>query len=432
MKQNYSNIIQKLSFISALFFVFWLPLFEGFMPTIFGIWIGFWLLEGKFKTRFQNFNFKSGLYLSLTTYFLLSILAVFYSSNQDKAWFDVQQKIALVVFPILLAGMSPYFWNNIRWVFWAFIAGLFAATIYDLFQAFQMSYTAGKAEGMFHFWVYERHENEGFLQLINLRMSYFSYGYLSRFMHPSYFSMYLIFGLPVIYHQYKTRLNPKQLDKIAYFFLGLYFIFIIYLLQSTAGFISLALILLIMLIQEIVITRKKRISFYSYGILLSIFILLFVVKLKTNHNSDFATENSEKSLSTSSSIRLEIWKKTYSLWSENPILGTGPSDVRETIKKKFSDLGNKEFATGNFNMHNQFLESLIGLGIIGLITLLSILYFGIRIALTDKRELLIFLMIIILSNLFFESVMNRQSGLFFLLFFLSLLAFNPKSIPSKS
>ena len=432
MKLNYSDILQKLSFTSALFFVFWLPLFEGFMPTIFGIWIGLWLVEGKFKTRFQNFNFKSGLYLSLTAYFLLSILAVFYSSNQNRAWFDVQQKLALVVFPILLAGMSPYFWKNIRWVFWAFLAGLFIASIYDLVYAIQMSCAAGEAEGLFRFWVYERHMDIGFFQLIGMRMSYFSYGYFSQFMHPSYFSIYLTFSLPLIHYLYKTKSGLKRFEKTAYFFLGLYFIFIIYLLQSTAGFISLALVLLFMLIQELRIIKKKKRSFYFFRSALIFIIILFIVHLKTNRISDFAAKIPIESISTSSSIRLQIWKNTYSLWSENSILGVGPSDIREAIKTKLAASGNLEFATGDYNMHNQFLESLIGLGILGLLALLAILYFSFKSAAGNKSILFVYLLLIITVNFFFESILNRQSGLFFFLFFLSLLAFLPKSIPDKS
>jgi len=431
-KISYTEITQKLSFLSALFFVFWLPLFEGFMPTIFGVWIGFWLLEGKFKTRFSHFNFKSGLYLSLAVYFLLGILAVFYSSNQDKAWFDVQQKLALVVFPILLAGMSDYFWKNIRWVFWAFLAGLFVASIYDLVYAMQMSFAAGETENIFRYWVYERHENVGFIKLINMRMSYFSYGYFSHFMHPSYFSMYLIFGIPLIYHLYKTRLKPKSLNKIGYFFLGIYFIFIIYLLQSTAGFISLAVILLLMLINETSIVKKKKLSFFLFGFILSIFAVLFIVNIKSNHLSDFKNKFSTESVSTSSSIRLEMWKNSYSMWVENPIIGIGPSDIRDVFKEKLAESGNIEFATGNYNMHNQFLESFIGLGILGLIALLSILFYSFKTALKNKNLLLAYLLIIIIINFFFESVLNRQSGLFFLLFFLSLLVFLPKSLPDKS
>jgi O-antigen ligase len=115
-----------------------------------------------------------------------------------------------------------------------------------------------------------------------------------------------------------------------------------------------------------------------------------------------------------------IWKSSYSLWLENPIIGIGPADVREVLKNKLSTT-NSEFESANFNMHNQFLESLIGLGSIGFITLCLILFYFLKIASRQKNSLLAYLILIILVNFIFESMLNRQSGLFFILFFVSLL-----------
>ncbi len=431
MKLSYSNSIQKLSFLSALLFVFWLPLFEGFMPTIFGVWIGFWLLEGKFKTRFREFNFKSGLFLSLLAYFVLSLIAVLYTSNQAKAWFDVQQKIALVVFPLLLAGMSPYFWKNIRWVFWAFIAGLLVASTYDLVFAFKASYAAGADQGIFHYWVYDTHQNIGFIQLIMMRYSLFSYGYLSQWMHPSYFSMYLILGIVFIFHFYKEDRQRRPLIKAAYLLVIVFFLTMLFFLQSSAGLISLAVIFIGLFLTEFKFLRKKKVITYaSFIVVLTLVILgAYYVNNKSAYNSDLL---SSESFSKSSNVRLSIWENSVPLGLENPILGIGPGDLRDSLKEALETSGNSGFANGNFNMHNQFLESFIGIGLIGLTLLFAILFYAFRIARMQKNALLNYLLIILVLNFFFESVLNRQSGLFFFLFFLSLFAFNPNTPPIKS
>jgi len=130
-------------------------------------------------------------------------------------------------------------------------------------------------------------------------------------------------------------------------------------------------------------------------------------------------------LSTSSSIRIDIWRNTIMLGQKNPIWGVGPGDVREDVKQALLEGGNKEYATGNFNMHNQFLESFVGLGALGLICLISILFFGIKTVYKRQNSfswLLQILLLLIIVNFLFESVLNRQSGLFFFLFFLSLFA----------
>lgn len=428
MKESYRYYIQRLSFLSVLFFVFWLPLFEGYMPTIFGIMIGFWFLEGNFKNRFNPEMFKSGIFISLLLYFALSLIAVLYSTNQSKAWLDIQQKIALLAFPILIIGMSTYFWKNIRLVFWAFIIGLFTASVYNIVLAIESSYLAGAAEGIFHFWVYEKHKDLGFIELISMRMSYFSYGYYSQFLHPSYFSMQLVFSLPILNFLFKTKKAHRLFDKLAYFGIGLFFTIIIFFLQSTAGLISLVLVILFMLYQEIKLKYTKNFSFYFFSFSLIVFLLIGFTSLMQINLSDISDKLSTNNLSNSSSVRLNIWKNTYALWMENPVLGTGPSDVRQDIKTELINNGNLDFATGDYNMHNQFLESIVGLGIIGLITIIALLGFSLSNAIKYKSILLLYLISIIAVNFFFESVLNRQSGLFFFLFFLSLLAFPPKPL----
>lgn len=423
MKKSYRYYIQRLSFLSVLFFVFWLPLFEGYMPTIFGIMIGFWFLEGNFKHRFDKELFKSGIFISLLVYFVLSFVAVLYSTNQSKSWSDIQQKIALLAFPILIIGMSPYFWKNIRLVYWAFIIGLFTASVYNIILAIESSYLAGAAEGIFRFWVYRKHENVGFIDLIMMRMSYFSYGYFSQFLHPSYFSMQLVFSLPILNFLFKTKKAHNLFDKLAYFGLGLFFTLMIFFLQSTTGLISLVLVLLIMLYREFKSKYKKNLAFYLFSFSLVVFLLFGFTSLRQINLSDLGD-----SLSDSSSVRLDIWQNTYALWKDNPILGTGPSDVRAEIKTELFKKGILDFANGNYNMHNQFLESFIGLGIIGLITIIALLFFSLSNAIKYKSILLLYLISIIAVNFFFESILNRQSGLFFFLFFLSLLAFLPKPL----
>jgi O-antigen ligase len=333
---------------------------------------------------------------------------------------------------LLIGGLSEFSRKKTRWIFWAFIFGLSVASIFDLASAFQESIKAGANEGVFRYYVYERHQEIGFIQLIILRMSYFSYGYLSQFMHPSYFAMYLLFALTLLYHLYKTKENTSRLSNFFFVMLALFFSLMIAFLQSTAGLLSLFLLILAILIIEFRFLKRIRLIVFSVGLSLLLFLMLFGNNLSEIKAREF-TDDTMESLSNSSSIRMLIWKSSYSLWLENPIIGIGPADVREVLKNKLSTT-NSEFESANFNMHNQFLESLIGLGSIGFITLCLIFFYIIKIASRQKNSLLAYLILIILVNFIFESMLNRQSGLFFILFFVSLLElyFKQNFLPKKS
>jgi O-antigen ligase len=77
------------------------------------------------------------------------------------------------------------------------------------------------------------------------------------------------------------------------------------------------------------------------------------------------------------------------------------------------------FAT-RLNVHNQYIETLIGQGIIGLLWLLSILLLPLIISIKEKKIFFIGFIIITGINLFFESMFNTQAGVIFFAFFYSL------------
>jgi O-antigen ligase len=107
---------------------------------------------------------------------------------------------------------------------------------------------------------------------------------------------------------------------------------------------------------------------------------------------------------------------------KNWLFGLGIGDVRETLAKAYQEK-NMDFALNKrFNAHNQYLETYVGLGLIGLSCLLlilgSALWQSIR-----RRDMVFFLfMLIILINFMFESVLERFFGVLFFVFFLSIFS----------
>lgn len=86
---------------------------------------------------------------------------------------------------------------------------------------------------------------------------------------------------------------------------------------------------------------------------------------------------------TQSSIgfRLEQWRVTLIAFPDNPIFGVGPGNsglvINDYIKKGVADpdLYHKGASTDMVHVHNQFLDTLLVQGIVGLILLLLILFY---------------------------------------------------------
>ena len=91
-------------------------------------------------------------------------------------------------------------------------------------------------------------------------------------------------------------------------------------------------------------------------------------------------------------IRVAFWQITYEILKENPILGVGIGDYRETFAKtlekekiKKIPLGMKTFMS-NTHAHNQFLMIIIQMGIVGLLIMLLIIYELFKMALNSNKE----------------------------------------------
>ena len=77
------------------------------------------------------------------------------------------------------------------------------------------------------------------------------------------------------------------------------------------------------------------------------------------------------------------------------------------------------------NAHNQYLQSFIGLGIIGFVLLFAMTFGNLYYAILSKNNLLLILSLLLISNFLVESMLQRSAGVLFTVFFLCL--FNLKN-----
>jgi O-antigen ligase len=114
-----------------------------------------------------------------------------------------------------------------------------------------------------------------------------------------------------------------------------------------------------------------------------------------------------KALSTNN--RISIYKNYFDLIKNNYAVGYGYKNGEGIIKSKFDY---------NFNTHNQYLQSLFHAGIIGffLLILFCISPFLLKRKKMKKKYGLELLILLILFNFLFESLLFRQWGLIFVCF----------------
>ncbi len=343
-------------------------------------------------------QFKSENYLwLLPALYVMHLLGVLWTSNYSQAGLDLQIKLTFLLLPIILSSfqIDDAFINKIRRYF---IGGVLVSCIYLLAIAFN-SY--------FH----------------SRQLSVFFYSELSsHLMHPTYFSLYLNAALIFVFHEMILS-NHRRTIWMGAAFMILFFSMIILLSARTAeatAFIS----ILVM----IVLYWKKKGSYRFIYPLLFVFAVsasLQVLMLKYSNRFtqvEVAVQNNEAPTTASynsTTGRVEIWKEAISLLPEYWLLGTGTGDVKDVLNQEYHK---HDFAYGyekSLNAHNQYLQSFLALGIIGL--LLFVLTIKIPWIMRNSYHPLLLMMLFIFAlNCLTESMLEAQRGAIFFALIISL------------
>ncbi len=397
-----TSILNKVNLYSICLLAFAIPLHVKLIPLL----IVFVLI-----TSFINGSLKSGKkknisILLFTLLFIVYAISLSYSDNLKYGLADIETKLSLLLFPIAFFISKIDFKKNLNTILkWFVLGNLFASTVCII-------------DAVYHF-------------VLNGEETELMYAKLSFFHHPSYFSLYLNLALIIcIYYSFKKVyliLNNQKVTTLACFVFSLFII----LLSAKTGIITLFLIIFITLFYWI---KKSKAYLKSIVVLLLLSITLTVVY---NASTSFKTRidefantltNSNKSKTSTSTMRIAAWKTSVDLIKTSPIIGYGVGDVKDKLIKSYVKQNLIELAEKKLNAHNQFLQTFLAVGLIG--GLLFCCYFIFPLYFSFKLKYSIYLAFILLFaiNIFTESMLERIAGVVFYAFFNSLFFaayFNP-------
>jgi O-antigen ligase len=121
-----------------------------------------------------------------------------------------------------------------------------------------------------------------------------------------------------------------------------------------------------------------------------------------------------------SGVRLIMWTIATQVLKEHPF-GVGTANVDDYLFSKLTKLKQHTLANKYYNPHNQYLQSGIEIGVIGLAVLLLLLIKATNLAWKQRNYLLLFIVVNLAFNMLFESMLQRQSGIVFYTFWITFL-----------
>ncbi len=398
---------------------------------IFGI---IWIVEGQWKRKWETI-LKNPVVVIFILFFLLNLLGVIYSADQRIGWFNLEKKISLIALPVMLATIQIRK-EDVRKLLHIFIITCVAATLICLWMAFRKAYDVSPT---LNFDSYSNASFYSFNPNVSTIWMFISYIELASGIgiHPSYFSLYIVFCVFLLIHFYaELFITLTAIKKI--------------ILLILLGYLS---IFILLLSSRIMVFAFFSISLYGVNKFLksaprSIYwasslacILLFSGILYLNPVSRFRGYHEivttypylKSGLQTqSTTIRASLWSVCIkSLPEINWLLGVGTGDVEQLISET-SKRSNITNVLGTNDPHNQYLQTLLGLGVLGLSTLIICFVWPAYISYQTGNFLYLGFIFLFAILCITETAMELQKGIVFYSLFGSLILFQYNAVQQAS
>ena len=379
---------------------FTLPFKEKLLVNLFII-LSFvaWLVSNPFKRLFTKTK-NAKVLLAILTFYFLHVLGLIYTDNMQEGLFSLEVKVSMLIFPLLFYT-EEFSVKQYQFFFKSFVVGTLLYCLLCLSRAV--------------FLYFSIHENN------------FYYEGLSWFQHPSYLAMYVSFCCAVLL---LTNLFSKTTTYISIVFFTLF----VFLLSSKTGIIIHFITLVFSIVSVFFKGRNylKIIGISLVGLLLCTVILFFIPQVKNRFEGAFnAIESThiDKASTESTAVRMLIWGEALHIIKKHPIIGVSPSNANDVLFEAYQKDGLTGAYAKKLNAHNQYFQISIGLGLIGLLSLLSLFVAPLF---TNRNKMVFLFAGITALNFLTESMFQAMAGCIFFGYFYSLICFQHDSFLATS
>ena len=387
------DFIKNAYFFSLLLVCISLPFsnnWNSYFIVAFSFFSFFYIIKSK-----SYLSFNKNLLLPPVILYISHYFGFLNSENFQPVFFDIKQKLSLLIFPFAI-GLAPKLSpQRVRIIFLFFIGTTFLVSVLTFRNGF---YTAWQNFGL----------------------------YDNLILHRPYLGMYCVISTFFLIEFLLTEssLFSKIIISIVILF---FFVFLVFIIAKMAIITQLVLLYLFFVFDF----YQRRSMKFLYASILLPFVIILIIIFTNNvisdyvfniiHLNDFSFKNYDSRIVNSFNIRFGLWKCSFESLAENYnwIAGVGTGDSMQVINKCINNtMGG--FFTG-YDPHNQYLSYLINLGIIGLTLFLVTIIYPLLNSIKKKRRLQFIFIFAIAVFCLTEGIFNLQVGIVFFSLFYSLL-----------
>lgn len=374
-----------------------------------------WLVEGNFKEKLWPLR-KDFLFLSFICFYLLHVLGMLYSDNFTNGSFELQKKLSLLVFPLIIATSRPMKTAQITSILGSLFLTTLATTVICLGYAI--------------------YRTDIITTFPTINWLYFSYRDLTMIINiqHTYLALYVCFSIFFLLHSFAENIrNFSTMKKAGILFLVLYLIFFLFLLASRAAIAAFIVISFLGILYYFIRAGRALMGWTVLaGLALFIGILIyqmpfmkerFLLTLGVEQETVWINQYGD-GVSKPNEDRKLTWNAATRIIKENYLAGIGTGDVQDALQLEYKKAGFDVGYESRLNAHNQYLETWIGIGIVGFLSLITCLLApAIRSYQENNTLYLAFLGLMVISFIT-ECMLCRQQGVVFYAMFNSLFAFH--------
>lgn len=347
-----------------------------------------WLFYNPFKEKIANLKNFITPFLLISSLFWLSLFSTLYSLNIDQALKVVVRNLPLIIFPLVLFSTIKDA-NGIMKVLKIFSVAVIVALLFGYVKAIYL-----KANNLGDFFYYT-----DFAKVLGI--------------HTTYFALFIVIAMTFfVLDRIKFKSVPTFITVCSLLFLT----FALYTISARVSLLALLVIgfILILGYGKLMSRKKKLVLFSSILLIVLAFSISPNFQKRNSGTSNFGYQTPEVN------TRLLHWQVVIHKISENNILiGSGFGPAYDNLYQEYLNAGFIEGYRREYNAHNQFLETTLRYGIIGLLFLLSILIYSLYKAIRSREIIPVLIMSILVVFMLTESILERHSGIVVFSLFMS-------------
>ena len=412
MFKRISNYSSRFGINNTLadFGLFWIIFFSIFYQRIAPI--GFFILIISLffnKQNIQLIRIKNVLIASpsiwFIIYYILLLLGLIWTEDIPFGLSKLENKLTFLIFPLLFQICK------FNATFKQIVNVLLISILFSLISSNILAFLHIENQSSLNWNFFEKLSNS----------KSFSWN-----MHRSYFATYCNI-LVVLMFQRLTTIEKDRYRLIPIFGIAIGSLGVIQSLSKInilILFLSFTFFLIVFFVKGFNIREKLiLLSFFLTGLFFTVNNKAIRHRFNEIKESTTSIKLENNTTLQSSAIRMIMWNTSWEVWKESFLLGSGTGDYSAELTKRNFNKGNYGVAKEELNSHNQFLNTGVQLGAVGVFVLFMLFFSSIKYFLRSTWRWMI--LVVFLINFLVESFLETQAGIV-LFCILILLFFNPK------